>query len=71
MNLQQRQIYFNQQDAIETLYTFHPEEFEQLSEEELNLPDEYYFLRRQINIENIADYAANLLKTDPTISTEQ
>jgi len=67
MTPQQRQLYFMQQDAIETFYTFHPEAFEYLTEEELELLDRYYFVRRDIDVDNIADYATNLYEVDPTI----
>lgn len=63
----QRQLYFDQQDTVETLYAFHPELFEHLSQEELTLLDDYYFMRRAIDVEDIADYAAQLLRIDPTI----
>jgi hypothetical protein len=65
MTEQQRQQYFKQQDTIESLFAFHPEYFDHLTQDDMRLLDTYYFLGREIDVDDIADYAASLERTNP------
>jgi hypothetical protein len=60
-------LYWQQEDAVGTCYAFHPECFRGLRPDELELLDRYFFIKRDIDVEDQAVYAASLREADPTV----
>jgi hypothetical protein len=48
-----------------TMYEFHPEAFEGLSDEEMGLLREVYFVDRDIDVESVAEHIEQYVKDNP------
>jgi len=61
--------YNDESNFLDGLYEFHPEFFEELAEQEMNVLRTYYLTGREIP-ENIFEYRRKLVEQQPSIEDE-
>lgn len=59
-----------QHDFVQSFYEFHPEAFEDLSDEERQLLHDVYFLDRKIDVESVDEHIKQYVEQDPNIVTQ-
>ncbi|PSO43221.1 hypothetical protein BRC19_01725 [Candidatus Saccharibacteria bacterium QS_5_54_17] len=65
MNKQTLETLGKQHNFALTMYEFHPEAFEELSDEEMELLREVYFVGRDIDVESVAEHIEQYVNDDP------
>ena len=61
------EILGKQHDFVFTMYEFHPEAFEALSDEDLQLLQDVYFLNREIDVESVDDHIEQHVQDDAEV----
>ena len=65
MNKQTLQALGKQHNFALTMYEFHPEAFENLSDEEMGLLRQVYFVGRDIDVDSVAEHIEQYVNDNP------
>lgn len=63
------QAYNDKVNLVQDLYSFHPEYFAKLSEQDQELLSGFYFADREVDVENIFEYREVQIEKKPTIES--